>query len=406
MPSKCAPATTLPSEDVLDVLGALVAKSLVVAEAGSGDATRYRLLETLREYARERLREAGEEDSVRGRHFRHFLELSEHAREQKLLSGSDTEIAVLGGQLENLRAGLAFAHDADAHGLMRLATAMEHLWLAGNLGEGRRWLEAALAAATEPTLEHARALHVVVTVASLQQDHASARQFGKEYLALSASLGDGRGEAWARQSLGFIEWEAGHHNAAVGHLKRSLAMHEARGDRLGMCRSLLFLGCARTYIPASRREGRAQLQQGLEAARELGDAWGEGWAEVFLGFADVDAGEPELAAGRFRRAAMATALGPVRAAGLDGLATLAVDDEPLRTIRLMGAATAHRQRHGGRPPPHLARMTERFRARAAQQVDPDTAEQAWNEGLQMSTDDAVAYALSHEPPSSDRRLGR
>jgi hypothetical protein len=50
-------------------------------------------------------------------------------------------------------------------------------------------------------------------------------------------------------------------------------------------------------------------------------------------------------------------------------------------------------------------MAERFRARAERQVDTDTAEQAWNEGLQMSTDDAVAYALSHEPSSSDQRRG-
>jgi tetratricopeptide (TPR) repeat protein len=274
---------------------------------------------------------------------------------------------------------------------------MEPLWLAGNLGEGRRWLTEALGQAVQPTLERARALRAVVSLASLQQDHTGARRLAKENLALSSSLSDQAGQAWARQSLGFIEWEAGDHQAAARHLQRSLAMHQARGDRLGACRSLIFLATAMTYIPASKEQGRIDLERGLQAAHELGDAWGQGWAQVFLGFADADAGDRPLATARFRGAITTQALGPIRAAGLDGLAALAAAADPPRAIRLLGAATAHRRRHGGRPVPHFQRRTEAVRAQAEQRIDPLTAQQAWNEGLQMTTEEAIAYALQAQP---------
>ena len=389
--------TDLPAQQVCDVLSGLVAKSLAVAEPVAGDATRYRMLETLRDYARGRLILAGEQEAVRRRHFSYFLALAERAHEQKLASGSDAGIPGLASQLENLRAGLVFARDADAPGRWRLATAMEPLWLAGNLGEGRRWLTEALGQAVQPTLERARALQAVVSLASLQQDHTGARRLAKENLALSSSLSDQAGQAWARQSLGFIEWEAGDHEAAARHLQRSLAMHQARGDRLGACRSLIFLATAMTYLPASKEQGRIELERGLQAAHELGDAWGQGWAQVFLGFADADAGDRPLAATRFRDAITTQALGPIRAAGLDGLAALAAAADPPQAIRLLGAATAHRRRHGGRPVPHFQRRTEAVRAQAEQRIDPLTAQQAWKEGLQMTTEEAIAYALQAQP---------
>ena len=110
----CA-GTDLPAQQVCDVLSGLVAKSLAVAEPVAGDATRYRMLETLRDYARSRLILAGEQEAVR-RHFSYFLALAERAHEQKLASGSDAGMTGLASQLENLRAGSVFARAADARG--------------------------------------------------------------------------------------------------------------------------------------------------------------------------------------------------------------------------------------------------------------------------------------------------
>jgi hypothetical protein len=152
-----------------------------------------------------------------------------------------------------------------------------------------------------------------------------------------------------------------------------------------------------TYVPASKEQGRIELERGLQAAHELGDTWGQGWAQVFLGFADADAGDRRIAATRFLGAVTTEALGPIRAAGLDGLAALTTADDPPRAIRLLGAATAHRRRHGGRPVPHFQRRTEAVRAQAEQRIYPLTAQQAWNEGFQMTTEEAIAYALQAQP---------
>ncbi len=394
----------LSAETVFDVLCGLVDKSLVVTEPVAGGVTRYRLLETLRHYAGEQLAAAGEDDATRHRHFNHFLELAERAHEQQLTSAPDAGLALLAAQQDNLRAALLFARAVDPPRLLRLATAMEQLWLAGNLGEGRRWLNDALAHAPEATLERARALHTAGSLATFQQAHAEARQLINESLTLSSSLNDEAGESWAGLSLGLIEFVADDPIEATRHLKRSLAMHEARGDRLGVCRSLIFLATALTHISASKEQGRIELKRALLAAHQLEDGWGEGFALLFLGFADADAGESEVAATHFRGALLTDALGPVRAGALDGLAELAGENDPRRAIRLLGAATGLRERHAGRPPPHLRRRAAATRAQAEQRMDPLTAEEAWNEGRRMTTDEALLYALGDHRPQHDPQV--
>jgi predicted ATPase len=386
---------------IFDVLCRLVAKSLVVAEHAVGGATRYRLLETLRAYAWERLTAAGEQNVIRRRHFDYFLELAERAREQKMTSGSDAGLAALAPQLDNLRAALAFARAADPRGLLRLATAMQQLWLAGNLAEGRRWLDEALSQSREPTLERARALHAAGWLASFQQEHAQARRLVQDSLALATSLNDPAAEAWAEVTLGQIEFTADNPVEARHHLERSLTIHRSLGDSLGVSRSLVLLAAAMLHIPASRQQGRRELELARQTAHELEDSWGEGFALVFLGLADVDADDRELAVTRLHGALLIEAIGPIRGGALDGLAQLACEHEPLRAIRLLGAATGLRERHAGRPPPFLRRRAEAIRARAEQRTDPRAAEQAWNEGREMTTEEALAYGLGDDQPRHD-----
>jgi predicted ATPase/DNA-binding SARP family transcriptional activator len=383
----------LPKHRIFEALCALVEKSLVVGEALAEGSTRYRMLETLREYGHEQLTAAGELDELRRRHFTRFLELAERSRQQKLTTGGDAGLAVLVSEQDNLRAALAFAHGDDALGLLRLATAMDQLWHAGNLVEGRRWLKDALAQSPEPGRERARALHALASLADLQQDHDAARRSANEAIALASRFGDEAGEAWARVTLGMIEFTAENYAEASRQLEQALAMHEVLGQRLGVERARIFLGVGMTMDASSRDRGRKQLQDALRLAQELDDRWGEGFSLFFLGLADLDGGDRGLATARFRGALMAEALGPIRAGPLEGLAALACERDPGRTLRLMGAATSLRERHGGRPPPVIKRRAAAVRARAEQQLDQDMAEQAWNEGLRMTTDEAIGYAL-------------
>jgi non-specific serine/threonine protein kinase len=295
------------------------------------------------------------------------------------------------------RAALAFARDHDARGLLRLATAMDQLWHTGYLAEGRKALSEGLARAREPTLERARALHALASLSDIQQDHDAAREYAEESIALSTRLGDEAGEAWTLVTLGMIEFTAERHAEASAHLTRALAMHEVLGHRLGVERARTFLGVEMTMTPNSHEAGRKLLEQAVQDARKLGDSWGEGFALLFVGLAELDAGDRPRAATRFRRMLTIDALGPIRAGALGGMAALSCEQDPGRAVRLLAAAARLRDRQGGRPPPVIKRREHAVRIKAEQQLDATMAQAAWNQGLRMSTGKAIAYALDTQP---------
>jgi hypothetical protein len=181
-------------------------------------------------------------------------------------------------------------------------------------------------------------------------------------------------------------------------------MHQALGDRLGICRSRAYLGAAMTLIPASSEQGRKELEPAAEMAHELNDGWCEGFALMFLGLAEADAGAHAPAATHLRRALLTEAMGPLRAGALEGLAQLAIAQDPKRALRLLGAAHSLRDRQAGRPPPFIRRRAAAIRAQAGQHLDPDIAGQAWDEGCQMTTEEAIPYALENHWPHQDRQL--
>jgi predicted ATPase/DNA-binding SARP family transcriptional activator len=145
----------------LGLLERLVASSLVNPVHGAG-ATRYRLLETVREYAAERLAAEGDEPSLRRRHARHFRELLDEAWAPLRIGDTAVWTDRIAAEHDNLRAALTWARAAGEHDeLLRLAEGLWYFWwVHGDLREGREWLSAALAAAgpdTDPIL-HSRAL--------------------------------------------------------------------------------------------------------------------------------------------------------------------------------------------------------------------------------------------------------
>jgi predicted ATPase/DNA-binding SARP family transcriptional activator len=395
--------TRLPAATVFEELCQLVTKSLVAAEPPVAGPARYLLLETLRDYAAQRLAAAGEQEAIRRRHFGHFLELAERAHEQKATSGSDPGLTLLAAHQDNLRAALVFAAGTDPQGLVRLAAAMEQLWLAGNIAEGRRWLDEALTLAPQTSPERVRALLTAGWLASVQQDHARARELVTDALGLASRFGDQASQARARLTLGLIEFSAEDPAKATRHLTRSLAMHQALGDRLGICRSRAYLGAAMTLTPVSSEQGRKELEPAAEMAHELNDGWCEGFALMFLGFAETEAGARASAATHLRRALLIEAMGPLRAGAFEGLAQLAIAQDPKRALRLLGAAHSLRDRQAGRPPPFIRRRAAAIRAQAGQRLDPDIASQAWDEGCQMTTEEAIPYALKNHQPHQARQ---
>ncbi len=391
---------SLPVEDVVDVLSELVAKSLAAAEPSLAGAARYSVLETLRAYAGQQLRAGGEREALGRRHFDHFLELAEDAHERRESTGLNAELDTILAHQDNIRAALGFARRADPNEMLRLAGAVEQLWLAGNVTEGRRWLGQALSMAPDPAPERIRALNTSAGLAILQQDHASARRLIDESIALANELLDSSGEAWAWFWLGFLELNGDPPSPDAA--RRSVQMHEQVGDRVGIGRSLVFLGGVLTQQPNTMAEGQDALRRALAIAQELEDVWGEGFARVFLGWTEIALGNHELAAAHLHRVVRTAALGPVRGTAIEALARLSLERDPWQAVRLLGACASVRESGGGVPPRWLKRRGEAVLAEAEQVLGPSQARQAWEDGRRLSTEQAIAYALEEEIPTTSQ----
>ncbi len=373
----------LRADEAVEVLSELVAKSLVVAEPQLAGITRYGMLETLRAYAAVQLRAAGERDSLGRRHFDHFLDLAEDAHERRQSTGIDAELETISPDQDNVRAALGFARRVDPDGMLRLAAAGEQLWLAGNITEGRRWLDQAIASATDRAHHRVRALNTAAGLAQLQQDAEIARRLLDESLDLATQLGDRPGEAWAWLWRGWVELN--HDPPRSNALRRSLELHEQIGDRLGVCHSLAFLGAVLVQQAETMRQGQDALRRAVAIAQELKDPWGEGFARVFLGWAEIFFGNPERAVTHLDRAVRSQALGPIRGSAVEALARLVLEQDPRRAVRLIGACAAVREAGGGRPPAWLKRRGQAVRAEAEHILGADETQRIWEEGRRMST---------------------
>jgi non-specific serine/threonine protein kinase len=448
----CADAAGAGAE-VLDGLRSLVGKSLVLAEP-RGAEMRYRLLEPLRQWARERLDASEEADAVARRHAAYACALAT-AAEPALRGPAQAAWAErLEVEHDNLRAALAWAQaSGDAAAAVRLAGALAPYWyLRGHLTEGRARLAAGLAlpGPVEPAAR-ARALTGAGALARRQGDYAAARALGAEALGLARAAGDGVVAAAALVVLGNAAHEQAGFALARDLYEQSLAAAEAAGDCWGAAMALNHLGTAARDLgdPAT---ARARYEASLAALEALGDRWGAGavrnnlgllagargdlaaaralyaqslavaraagdrWstANRLLNLGAVAFDEGDLAAARASYAeslALARDLGtrsavPVALERLAGVAAAA--GQPARALWLAGAAAGERARL---PTPLAWADPEEIAgwlrpARAA--LPAAEAAAAWAAGETLPIEEAVAMALAEaaEPVASVRRSPR
>jgi predicted ATPase len=175
------------------VLGRLIDKSLVHVEKGSEDP-RYRLLETVRQYALERLEETGERSAFERRHRDWYVALAESDPTPAGDLPASEELRRPDVERDNLRAALASALDADPQAALRLAVALWRFWLMrGYLAEGYRWLTAALVAAPEHTALRARALLAACVIGLRRGVPVHIHEFAAESVAIFRELEDRAG---------------------------------------------------------------------------------------------------------------------------------------------------------------------------------------------------------------------
>lgn len=262
-----------PSFDVLDVLSQLEAKSLLVADQERGAEARYRLLETIRQYAREKLLETGEGEAVRDRHLAYFVAQAERAEPE--LAGPDQVawLIRLELDLDNTRAALEWALERDVDAGVRLAAALGRFWDAhGHCREGADWLAQLLQRPADAAHPRVRAMALAVRSALRVTlgEFDESRSDAEAALEMFRAEGDQRGEALCQLVLGQGLFMQGDLASAGPVLEESLALYRSAGDKLGQADALSWLGITRR----DPERAYAVLEESLAVCRELGHVAG------------------------------------------------------------------------------------------------------------------------------------
>ncbi len=274
---------------MLDLLTRLADKSLLHVDH-AGRTARYHLLSTVREYARERLVEAGEEDQVRRAHLARMADLVGEITPRIDRGGDgphglERELDALDAETGNLRAAIELARQChDAIAALRIAGPLgKYAYLRGHYQEVRQWMDAAviLGADAPPDLR-AAALLGSGRLALLQCDYQPAVRRLEAALRLYRELDDPAGIAAALQVLGSVAREQGRYARATELHAESLAVAEAAGDRWAVASAHGYLGFA-AWLQRDFERGTAECTLALGLSRELGDAEGIAWALISLG---------------------------------------------------------------------------------------------------------------------------
>jgi len=413
--------------DVLEGLESLVNKSLVQHVDLAGGESRFVLLETVREYAAERLADRGEETATRRAHAAYCLVLAEETASYTA-DPSRTEWAnTFDVDHDNFRAALEWLTETgNAEWGLRLAAALFQFWdMREYLTEGRDRLAKLLEldAASARTNIRARALFAAGVLATEQADYAAASSLTGESLDIARELNDERGVAIALNALAVIARDRGDLISARSLFDESLAAWRAIGDPVVVARSLSNLAnvvklqgnypFARSLYEESRSIFRALgdktgtawalnyegdiargqgeqetaqtlYQQSLDLFRELDDKWGIAGCLVDLGDLARDHGNDPIARSHYAESLkLFQELGQKRGVArlLDCLACFAaLRDKPERALRLAGAAAAMRRVLGAPLPLTEKVRLEKVLDRARQSISTDLASTAWLSG--------------------------
>jgi predicted ATPase len=279
--------------DVLDLLSSLVGKSLVVYIENEGVA-RYRLLETVRQYALDRQEESGQADALREKHLNHFLAFAHQAASH--LKGADQAewFRRLDEEHENLRTTLQRSvANVESSADLQLCGDLMRFWMTrGFLSEGRVWSERALnkEAGLRRTKERAVALGAAGVIAWMQGDYPEARSRHEEALSIRRELGDQSGIAASLGNLGLVAMDASDYPGAQAFHVESLRIRRELGDPWSISASLNNLGLVELRL-GSLQFARDCFEESLTLCKETGDVRGIASAFNNLGIAAYDQGD-------------------------------------------------------------------------------------------------------------------
>jgi predicted ATPase/class 3 adenylate cyclase len=382
--------------DVLDLLGRLVDKSLVVVSDGEF-ASRYGMLETLREYGAERLAHSGGHEAAGLRHLTYFLGAAEAADVAVGRRQEPETLRRLAEDYDNFAAALDTASRHDHEVLLRLAGSLAWLWAAGvQARDGRRWLREALALRNEPSATRAHALNGLAWLAWQGGDYSMAVTALQEAVGIYDLLGDELTSARLRNNLGAVAQHRGDFVSAIEHYESVLSVYRRHGERRDIAISLSNLGLSKTEA-GMPEDGRHDLDEALSIVVEIDDKLF--WPDRLLNCGINAVYRNDVAAARtFYRRSLELAREmnhPVALmSSLEGFALMAaVSEDVPEAVRLTAAVSSLRGQLHVPASAESERRHQRWLDPLREAADPELYAAAWRDGLAMTIDEAVDRAL-------------
>jgi len=391
-------------QEPLGVISALVDQSLVVLVKGHSEA-RYDMLDVIREYAAERLLEAGEAESTAHGHALHYLEVAREGEANLVGARQEEWSRRLDFERGNFRRALAWSIEHSDNVLaLRLTVALWRYWRhSGEFAEGRRWSEAALAMPGRvPASLRAQALWASAFLAYPQGDYTRMAELATEGLDVARQSGDPMDLRNALTVAGQVAMCEGRYADALDPFRQSLDICRGLGLTWQLGTSHLNLGNALLHS-GQPAEAERLYAEGLTVYRQLGDDTFAARMKNTIAHAALAQDEIDRADGLAREALITFAKQRERmgvAEALDTLAAVAAArSDPERAARLGGAAAAIQSTIASQPAPFERAISQRLIENSEAAAGQKRWHEGWQRGKGLSLEAAVAYALRQEPPA-------
>lgn len=388
------------SIDVLDGITSLVEQSLLASKEEVNGTIRFRMLEVVREYAREILSESGETESQKNSHAEYFLKLAEEAEPQMRSEKLAVWLDLLEIELDNIRASLQYFLENEPEKAANLAGAIRAFWVVrGYLTEGRNWLETTrerIGKNASPETLH----KLVITLAWLarsQGDYETAQNAYRENLAESRVQGDKPKIALLNRGLGQVAYEQGDLAEARKFFEEGLAISREINDKFIISTLLNSLGDL-ARIENKIAESRKFYEESLAIFREIGNTQAVSGSYINLGgvaYTEEDYENAYLYFSKALHAAQELGNKINLSYSLDGIAAIFVQRKDwFNAARLAGAAEHLRETIGFEREPAEKEFRNKYLSELRDEMSEEEFNNASKQGSKLKTDEIFTLSAS------------
>lgn len=385
--------------DLLNGIVALVENSLLVQNEGAEGASRFQLLEVVREYASELLEASGDSESVWKKHLDFFAARARTAEPEIFTERGGVWLERLEDDHDNLRAALDWSLRNDLKTAVGFVSALRNFWILHNhLSEGRRWLDltAATCGAEGTSEDRFKLFNGLGHTAGYQGDLAAARSAHELGLAEARQAGNQRQIAMSIRGLGFVAKAQGDVVAARKYYREALALSRELGEQNGIAVSLTALGDL-ARMESDLKSAGSYYEEALSICRSTGNDQGVVGSLNNLGAVAYGKGD-DAAARRYYEEGLNSVLKLSDkislSYSLDGLAALAMRRGELdRSAQLAGAAEHLRDKLGFETEPAERRFRDDYLTELRSQIDPIEFDLAFEKGRALMFDHVIRLAL-------------